>query len=148
MSDWLDLTPPTKSAKASEPVRIGFAKMRGAKSRARLLVRAEVFRPLAMTHWRVAIRVGQGARRHQIAIVPADDGKFCFAEVGVAKGGGVYAVTLPNVSAWPDVQAPAAPASFKVEDVGKSKILVIDLPAFCWDARARAAMEARMRDGG
>ena len=146
MSEWNELEPDPKTVAATAPVRFGLSKTgRHAKSRAKgvVLIRKTIVQQLGMTNWRVRIRVGKGGRAHQIAIVPDAQGPFELAEVGVAKGGGVFRVRLPMVEAWPDKAVPPAERSFKVETEGKTKILVIALPPYCWDANARRLLMAK-----
>ncbi len=139
MSEWSDLAPAPKAATATEPVRFSMMKMRGAPARGCVLIRKDVLASLDLTtHWRVKIRIGSGGRAHQIAIVPSADGPFELQEVGVAKGGGVWRVRLPHVDKWPDIAAMSEPRPFKVEREGSVKILVVDLPTFCWNSDAKA----------
>lgn len=145
MSDeWTDLAPQTRAATAKEPVRFGLSRIgRNAKrSRGVILIRRDVVEKLNLSHWRVAVRLGKGPRAHQVAIVPDKDGAFELREVGVVKGGGTFKIVLPEVQTFPDAVAPAIGRSFKIEQAGKVTMLVIDLPAYCWDANARKAFEA------
>lgn len=143
--DWIDLQPIPKASSPKAPIRFGLAKLgHGGSGRARgfVLIQRDVLEPLGLKHFRVGVRVGKGARAHQVAIVPADDGAFELQELGVAKGGGVYRVRFPVVETFPDATAPAGERPFKIEREGKRQIVVIDLPAFCWDKNARKAFEA------
>lgn len=145
MSEWTDLAPTPKAATTHEPVRFGMSKIRGAKARGVLLLRREVIDQLDMKHWRVAIRIGSGARAHQIAVVPDDNGLFTLDEVGTAKKGGTWRVRLPVVDRFPDIASPALGRSWKIEQDGKRKILVIDLPPYCFDegSKRRAVAAAQ-----
>ena len=143
-TDWTDLQPVAKAAPAKVPVRFGLQKLgRGdGPSKGVLLIRRDALAQLDLKHHRVAVRLGKGARSHQIAIVPQDDGPFELQEVGVAKGGGVYRVFLPPIETFPKCTAPMVERPFKIEREGKRQIIVIDLPSFCWDANSRKSFEA------
>lgn len=144
-SDWTELEPPAKASTAKAPVRFGLQKLgHGGTGRARgyVLLSRAVIEQLGLKHFRVAVRVGKGARSHQVAIVPTDDGPFELQELGTAKGGGTYRVRFPVVEQFPDASAPAFERSFKIEREGKRQMIVIDLPAYCFDANARRAFEA------
>lgn len=140
MSDWDELIPPAKSGPVKDPVRFSLRKIRGSRARGVILLTRETVASLGMKTWRVNVRLGKGARAHQIALVPDPDGRFELCELGTAKGGGTFRLTLPVVDRFPDVASPVGPAKWRVEAEAKRQILVIDLPPFCWDAGSRAAL--------
>lgn len=143
-SDWTELQPVTKGAPVKVPVRFGLQKLGRGDGPAKgvLLIRRDCLAQLDLRHLRVAVRLGKGARAHQIALVPQDDGPFELQEVGVAKGGGIYRLRLPPIDTFPDRAAPLIERPFKIERDGKRQIIVVDLPSFCWDANARKSFEA------
>ena len=142
MSDWQELEPDAKAAPARAPVRFGLRKVRTAPAKGRLLLRRDVVAALGMENWRCNIRLGKGARKHQIALVPDKAGRFELQELGKVKGGGTFGVTLPIIEEFPDISLPPAERSYKIETEGKRKILVVDLPTVCWNKADRDRLAA------
>lgn len=143
MSDWQDLEPDPKRSAKKAPVRFGLKKYGAARAKGRLLVTREVLRDLGMTTWRCNVRVGRGARKHQIALVPDEQGRFELSELGKIKGGGTFGVTLPVVEDFPDVSMAPVERTFRIETEGKRRILVVDLPSVCWNKADRDRLAAR-----
>uniref|UniRef100_UPI003BAD4ADE hypothetical protein n=1 Tax=Stappia sp. TaxID=1870903 RepID=UPI003BAD4ADE len=145
--EWRDLQPMQKAAASREPVRFGLKQMRSGLWRATVLVRLEVLEKLRLDHWRFAVRVGSGANRARLALVPDRDGAFELQEVGKVKGGGVYRLVLPPVRDWSEVDLKLTGVGHQVTDFqGSRKALFIDLPKPVWD-RASAVQLAAARKG-
>ncbi|MEJ8571269.1 hypothetical protein [Microbaculum marinum] len=144
MSEWTELEPDRKPAGAPKaPVRFGLMKMRKARSRGRVLILRDVVSQLGMKTWRVNVRLGKGARQHQIAIIPDEQGRFELQELGKSKGGGTFSINMPVVERFPDVPFSPMEVRWTVEAEGKRKILVVDLPPFCWDDGERRRLLQR-----
>lgn len=142
--EWKDIAPAEKAAPSQEPVRFALQKMRGGPARAAVLIRRDVIAQTGAEHWRVRVVMGSGAeRRHQIAIVSDAEGPFELLEVGKTKGGGTFRVLLPHVADWPDLVVKAMARPYKIGRVRGKPAIIVDLPAFCFDQRAREAFEQR-----
>lgn len=152
MSEWEDIEPQAKASTPAAPVKFGMfkagkPKKDGERARARgtVLIRKDVLASLGMKTWRVKIRVGKGERAHQIAIVPDPDGPFELQQLNggrVEKGakmerGDVFRVRLPVIERFPDQSIQAVSRPYKVEKEAGKMILVIDLPAYCFDVFAK-----------
>lgn len=158
--EWTDLeAPATKPSSArADPVRFRMKWSRHLDPAERflmacLIVRADVLAQLGWTAWknlRVRVRQGKGARSHQVALFHDEAGPIeLHANVSprakdrneAPKSYSAWfkpvAGHYPNCPVDPPMERP-----YKVEANGKAKMLVVDLPAFCFDAGARRAYEA------
>jgi hypothetical protein len=143
--DWIDLEPDTKAkaGQARAPVRFAMGKGgradRKGKARGRVTIDEATFTALKLANHRVRIRIGQGARCHQIAIVGDEHGPFELNEITMGRRTAatprIWRVSLPLVAHWPDIDLPSMEVAHRIEG-GKQPILVVDLPRVVWDKLA------------
>ena len=153
--DWQDLTPPVKAGAVERgPVQFGIlgnngpARRTGPKYRGVLYIRRAVIEALGMKNWRVRIRIGAGANKHQICVIPDEAGPFELSEIkSPAKnaGIGIFRVRLPEVDRFPACVIPPIDRPHRIDHIGKQKVLLVDLPMSCFDEETRKGVEREHR---
>jgi hypothetical protein len=140
---WEDLAPPVKvpTAKQKPPMSVYMFKM-APKRPARLgvVLRADILDLLPGDVRRFRVQLGKADNKHQLRIACDAEGRFEAALLGKAKGGGWFRFLLAANPQFPDCRLERQEVRFKHDKVGKA--LLIDLPAWAWDARVRKDVEA------
>lgn len=148
IDEWSELAAPklsAVSAKATVPVRIRLSKRSPKrKPQAKVMLRQDIIDQLGIGMF-CSVRIGKGARAHQISIINKPDGAFKvkpFLDPWAKKrqGGAVKTVSAPLggsislgvIDHWPDIDLPAMERPYKMEKEGGKAILVIDLPQVLW----------------
>lgn len=137
---WQELEPDTKAAPPKAPVRVGLFKPRGARARMVVLVETVILEGLGGRAMRYRVQAGNGTEGHQIRIVQDDAGRFEAANCGRAEAGKrttYQRIRLPKMDRFPDQTMPMEKADFSVDK--QARALTIDLPAWAWHRRPRAA---------
>ncbi|SON55791.1 hypothetical protein HDIA_2250 [Hartmannibacter diazotrophicus] len=143
LEEFVELQPTPKGyTPKRDPVKFGLMKIGGGYARGTLFIRRDVLAQVGFSTWRCKIMLGKGSRAHQVAVIPDPQGPFELSSTA-RKGKAVdpaaetFRVMLPLVEAFPDVSSAATERDYKIEVSLKSKVLVVDLPPFCWDKGSR-----------
>lgn len=141
-----ELLPPLKAAAAKAPVKVGMIKIgRNSAPRLTVIIRREVLDLLGGKSRRYRVALGKAENAHWLRITQADDGVFEAAELGMAKGGGVFRFRLGDHDRLPLCALPMQETNYEYQKVGKC--LLIGLPSWAWDAKRKAEVESIAKRG-